>query len=78
MNLKYVALKTSVEKFIDNTIDAYRIGVWHGFYDREPQLDQFKGIDLLVQDYLYKKGYSFGDFLRQTNDEWDEQIEGEV
>tara|TARA_R110000751_G_scaffold11572_1_gene40599 strand:+ start:246 stop:485 length:240 start_codon:yes stop_codon:yes gene_type:complete len=78
MDLKYVALKTSVQKLIDNTIHGYRIGVWDGFYGRNYKEDTSKGIDYVVYNYLYMKGYSFGDFLRQTDDEWDEQLEGEI
>ena len=57
-----------------NTIHPYRIGVWDGFYSNEPRDNKFKGIDSLVPNYLYNLGYSFGDFLKQTDKEWKENV----
>ena len=74
MDIRFVTLKTSVQKFIDNTIHPYRIGVWDGFYNNEPRDNKFKGIDSLVPNYLYNIGYSFGDFLKQTDEECKENI----
>tara|TARA_R110000744_G_C18976427_1_gene518772 strand:+ start:246 stop:467 length:222 start_codon:yes stop_codon:yes gene_type:complete len=71
MHLKYITLKTSVQKIIDNTIHGYRMGVWDGFYGHEYKEDVSKGIDSIVYNYLYNKGYSFGDFLKQTDEEWE-------
>ena len=72
MNKKNVSLKTSVQKFIDNTIHPYRIGVWDGFYNTETRDNKFKGMDSLVPNYVYNVGYSFGNFLKQTDEEWKE------
>lgn len=64
---------TRLEKRISKFIHPYRIGAWDGFYGNEPRTGKYAGKKHIVADCIYRLGFSFGDFLRQTHDEMYEE-----
>ena len=47
--------------------------VWDGFYHNEPRTAKYVGKRKLVANCIYRLGLSFGNFLRQTDDEMYEE-----